>query len=439
MANTLPFQDQCCTPCDEIPIVNVPGIPGTDGADGSDGANGENAFTTVTYGFKMPLAYNNVVVPVGSVAWASVGQTVFVEVAGYMRVESKNAIDNEFVLYNHGYSVNAASGTDIPSGVQVSPAGVGGVAGALSGAAATDIKGTYPNLIKIALGNAKGSLIAGNGTDSVAFGVGANNRVLHVDTTIAATNLAWKQVDLTTSITGVLPYANGGTNAITQSAAFNNLSPMTADGDLITRAAGVATTLPIGVTGTVLGSNGTAPSWVKIAATNLDATLGRSPVHVYVCRYAVSSGTAAATCAASTAWQVIPIAAPFPTGGDTGGAHVAFIAANQLTLQAGSYRVFGWCDFWGGYETHATRLRNITDNTTLIEGTPVSTYDVTTSGDLVNKSFVQGRFTLLAAKTIEFQYISSGISGVDKLGRPSSCDAALNEVYASLMFEVEAL
>jgi hypothetical protein len=136
---------------------------------------------------------------------------------------------------------------------------------------------------------------------------------------------------------------------------------------------------------------------------------------------------------------VIPLAAPLAA--DTGGGHIAFngVNPNRLDLQAGSYRVNGWCDFWGGGNNHATRIRNITDNTTLIEGSPVSIYDSVAAGDIVPKSLVQGRFTLASAKSIEFQYISSTAFPGDRLGRPAGCDAALNEVYASLMFEVEAL
>ena len=68
---------------------------------------------------------------------------------------------------------------------------------------------------------------------------------------------------LTTGVTGTLPIANGGTNATTASAGFNNLSPITTTGDLIIgNGTNSATRLAIGANTYVLTSNGTTASWV---------------------------------------------------------------------------------------------------------------------------------------------------------------------------------
>jgi hypothetical protein len=73
---------------------------------------------------------------------------------------------------------------------------------------------------------------------------------------------------LTTGVTGILPIANGGTNASTAAAAFNNLSPMTTTGDMEYEAsAGVAARLPIGTTGQVLTVVGGIPTWSATSAT----------------------------------------------------------------------------------------------------------------------------------------------------------------------------
>lgn len=56
--------------------------------------------------------------------------------------------------------------------------------------------------------------------------------------------------------TGELSIARGGTGAATANAAFNALSPMTTNGDLITRVAGLAARLPAGAVGTALFSSG---------------------------------------------------------------------------------------------------------------------------------------------------------------------------------------
>lgn len=55
-------------------------------------------------------------------------------------------------------------------------------------------------------------------------------------TNLAITNamIAATTIDLTAKVTGVLPIANGGTNGATANAGFNNLSPNTTKGDLVT-------------------------------------------------------------------------------------------------------------------------------------------------------------------------------------------------------------
>lgn len=75
------------------------------------------------------------------------------------------------------------------------------------------------------------------------------------------------QLSLTTQVTGVLPIANGGTGAATAAAAFDALSPMATDGDLITRAAGTAARVAVGTTGQVLTVVGGAPTWAAPAST----------------------------------------------------------------------------------------------------------------------------------------------------------------------------
>jgi hypothetical protein len=72
---------------------------------------------------------------------------------------------------------------------------------------------------------------------------------------------------LTTGVTGTLPIANGGTNATTASAGFNNLSPITTTGDLIIgNGTNSATRLPIGANTYVLTSNGTTATWAANGA-----------------------------------------------------------------------------------------------------------------------------------------------------------------------------
>ena len=72
---------------------------------------------------------------------------------------------------------------------------------------------------------------------------------------------AFALIALATDVFGILPIANGGTNASTANTAFANLSPMTTRGDMITRNATVPIRLPIGSAGYVLSTDGTDASW----------------------------------------------------------------------------------------------------------------------------------------------------------------------------------
>jgi hypothetical protein len=80
-------------------------------------------------------------------------------------------------------------------------------------------------------------------------------------------------LDLTNSasVTGALPIANGGTGQSTKGPAFNALSPVTTQGDLIIGDAGSnqSIRLGIGAANTVLTSNGTTASWQVPSTTTV--------------------------------------------------------------------------------------------------------------------------------------------------------------------------
>jgi len=84
--------------------------------------------------------------------------------------------------------------------------------------------------------------------------------------------LNYKAIDLTgsgTSLSGALPIANGGSGQTTKGPAFDALSPMTTNGDLITRAVGVNSRLAIGTSGQVLTVVGGLPSWATPSSSVL--------------------------------------------------------------------------------------------------------------------------------------------------------------------------
>lgn len=78
-------------------------------------------------------------------------------------------------------------------------------------------------------------------------------------------------INLAGNITGVLPIANGGTNASTKAAAFDNLSPMSSLGDIIYGgASGSGTALAAGASTHVVLHSGSAspPSWGQVVLTS---------------------------------------------------------------------------------------------------------------------------------------------------------------------------
>lgn len=85
---------------------------------------------------------------------------------------------------------------------------------------------------------------------------------------------------------------------------------------------------------------------------------------------------------------------------DTGG-HSS-LASNQITLAAGTYRFKG-----GGQaarvNTHKLRLQNITDATTI----KIGVNERSDSGtSIINKSLLQGKFTINTSKVLELQHRS---------------------------------
>lgn len=224
---------QCCTPCDGVQTVQVPGTPGATGAAGADGDDGVNAYTTTTAAFVMPALGGTVVVMVGNSDWMSVGQIVYVETAGWMEVSAVTST-NQVSLDNietvgGAYSDNVAPATNILAGSKVSPGGLQGQGGATAYTASGDIELDGATAPRLAITTTKGDLIVNlNGATAprnTRQGVGANHQMLHCDAT-DATGISWRSLDLTgvsSSLTGQLPVASGGTGAANAAGARTNL------------------------------------------------------------------------------------------------------------------------------------------------------------------------------------------------------------------------
>lgn len=85
----------------------------------------------------------------------------------------------------------------------------------------------------------------------------------------ASTAPSWGKIGLTTHISGTLPIANGGTGQITQTAAFNSLSPTTVKGDIIVFDGTNNISLGVGSNGQVLTADSTQTSGIKWATITI--------------------------------------------------------------------------------------------------------------------------------------------------------------------------
>ena len=170
----------------------------------------------------MPAVGATVVLAVTESGWASVGQTVYVNAAGYFTATAKPDTTH-LTVQNTGATGNVAPGTVVAFPCAVSPAGIPGVNGA---------PGLTPTLNDISPTIAKGDLMVDQGGVSSpnvdALGVGTDFQVLTADSTAAGDpfGMRWGAIDLTgaaTDLTGALPVANGGTGAATAAGARTNL------------------------------------------------------------------------------------------------------------------------------------------------------------------------------------------------------------------------
>lgn len=190
MSAALPTAEACCLPaCDSVLVQNIPGSAGEDGTDGAAGADGISSVTTLTVAFTMPAELDSAVATVGSTAGFVIGENVFVQGLGTLQVTAIGSsvlmtLKNLEDAATSAYTGNAAPGTIAAIGSRVGMTGLQGQTGIITGlVAGTQIKGTYPGSILLAIPNALGALAVGNGTDANSLSAGTNGQLPAYDNT----------------------------------------------------------------------------------------------------------------------------------------------------------------------------------------------------------------------------------------------------------------
>lgn len=113
---------------------------------------------------------------------------------------------------------------------------------------------------------------------------------------------------------------------------------------------------------------------------------------------------------------------------DTG--NHASVASNQITLAAGTYRVYISAPAFGVHK-HMAKLVNVTDTADILTGTS----EYTEAASYVTRSIIIGRFTIADTKVLEVQHKCSTTVASIGLGFASNLDV---ETYTIVQLEREA-
>jgi hypothetical protein len=181
------------------------------------------------------------------------------------------AADKQNLLVNSA-GLAAALSDETGTGLAVfatSPTLVTPNLGTPSALVGTNITGTAAGL-SIGGNAATASALAANPSDCAA-----GTKAISID---AAGNLTCSAVSLTVDVSGILPVANGGTNANTALGGFNNLSPLSTKGDVLVHNGTNNIRLPVGADTFVLSANSAQASgleWIAIPSAPVSSVFGR--------------------------------------------------------------------------------------------------------------------------------------------------------------------
>lgn len=325
----------------------------------------------------MPASLGSVTVDVGNSDWAAVNQKIFIGAGasrGTFEVTAKPSA-TQLTLTNletaSAYTDNSPAGTVFPVGSIVSPSGLQGEAGSA----------------------AAGALLSANNLSDVA-------------------NAATSRTNLGLGTAAVL----------TAGIANGNLAPVSLGGGLIAGrsvwavAGGLETKTQLAALaalGVILGTSDTNVAPVNDAAFTAGEVVFATATGIETKSAALARtalGIAAATKRALYEYQLAPATL---SGAFTSGAqrvvplntevfdadNIGTLAANQVTLAAGTYRFRAWMI---GYRVDDFQclLYNATDATVIKYGNTLFTPNV---AGLASVSQVEGNFTIAGAKAIEIR------------------------------------
>ena len=225
------------------------------------------------------------------------------------------------------------------------------------------------------------------------------------------TNYGWTTPDDTALVKdGAAAIRTLGSSVDTTTKALN---PSTTLGDIEYRSstANTNTRLGIGTTGQVLSVSGGVPSWQTPSGVATYA----------IFRDEKTSGTAGGTFTTG-AWRTRDLQTT-QINQITG----ASLASNQITLDAGTYRVTAFAPA-NSVNYHTARLYNITDSSVTILGTAM--YSDAATAAAQNQSIVEGIFTIAGSKVFELQHYATETKSTYGFGLAASISANIFTVVS---------
>jgi hypothetical protein len=215
-----------------------------------------------------------------------------------------------------------------------------------------------------------------------------------------------------TQVSGVLPISQGGTGQTTKASAFNALSPMSTQGDLIYEGTATGTRLPIGTSGQVLTVVSGLPVWSTVApsvtsvsvntangfaGTSSGGTTPALTLSTTVTGILQGNGTAISAASTTGTGSVVLSVSPTLTGLTTVGTLVAVSTVSGSNLTAGG---------------HASLDLQASNNLTDVSSATASFNNInpmTTTGDMIYENAPTSAARLPIGTTGEILTVIGGI------------------------------